>query len=58
MFDGAMFWSGQEVCKVLTQVFPDRDISACDGHEQAIGAITVMWTALVLVYWRLFPNKE
>jgi hypothetical protein len=58
MFDGAMFSTGQEVCKVLTHMFPDRDISACDGHEQAIGSITVMWTALLLVFWRLFPTQR
>jgi hypothetical protein len=58
MVNEAMLWSGQEVCSVLTQVFPDRDISACDGHQQAVGSIFVMWTALVLVYWRLFPKRS
>jgi hypothetical protein len=54
VFDGAMFWSGEQVCHVLTNVFSSDAVSACDGHEQAIGSIAVMWTALVLVYWRFF----
>jgi hypothetical protein len=55
----AIFWSGQQVCEMLNTVgVTDTTISACNGHQQAVGSIAVMWAALLLVFWRLFPRAH
>lgn len=55
----AIFWSGQQVCTALDSVgVTQTTISACNGHEQTVGSIAVMWAALLLVFWRLFPRAR
>lgn len=58
MLNGAMYWSGQHVCHMLTNVVSAQAFSACVDHEQVVGTILVMWAALLIVYWRLFAKSH
>jgi hypothetical protein len=58
MFNGAMVWGGHHVCQVLTSVFSDSTVSACEGHEQAVGVIAFLWLGLLLGFWRMFGKTS
>ena len=58
MFNGAMYWSGEHVCNMLSRVVSTDTFNSCVGHQQSVGAIVAMWAVLLVVYWRLFAKSS